>query len=117
MNPAEAYILEQQEPYRSILLELQAAIQLQVPQAVLKFKYRIPFYYLKDKPFCYLNQSGDYVDLGIVNGALLANFQHILVVEQRKQVRSLRFRNLSEIDPLVIKQVLAEAALLSGPAS
>ena len=52
MNPAEAYILEQQEPYRSILLELQAAIQLQVPQAVLKFKYRIPFYYLKDKPFC-----------------------------------------------------------------
>lgn len=115
MNPAEAYILEQKEPYRGIFLELQAAIQRQVPQAVLRFKYRIPFYYLKDKPFCYLNQSGDYVDLGIVNGALLANYQHILVAEKRKQVRSLRFRNLSEIDPVVLHEVLSDALRISRP--
>ena len=57
MNPAEAYILEQAEPYKSILLHLQAVIERILPDIDLKFKYRIPFYYFDKTPFCYLNTN------------------------------------------------------------
>ena len=43
MNPAEAYILRQEEPYKSILLQLQAIIEAVVPEAELLYKWKIPF--------------------------------------------------------------------------
>ncbi|WP_368662250.1 DUF1801 domain-containing protein [Zobellia laminariae] len=64
MNPAENYILDKPEPFRSILLHLQSVIERTVPQVDLKFKYRVPFYYINGTPFCYLNQTKDYIDLG-----------------------------------------------------
>ncbi len=51
MNPAEDYILNQQEPYRSILIHLQVVIENTIPDAELKYKYKIPFYYINNKPF------------------------------------------------------------------
>lgn len=55
MNTVEEYILNQKEPLKSILLHLQVVVEGKVPELELKFKYRIPFYYLEGKPFCYLN--------------------------------------------------------------
>ena len=57
MNPAENYILNQREPYRSILLQLQVVIEHTISDVDLKYKYKIPFYYIGGKPFCYMNQS------------------------------------------------------------
>lgn len=115
MKPAEAYILEQQEPFREILLQLQTLIEQIVPGATLRYKYRIPFYYLSEKPFCYLNQSGTYVDLGLVHGNLLTRHTGLMVSEGRKMVRSLRYERLGAIDYSVLRDVLTEAmAVHSG---
>jgi len=55
MKPAEVYILNQPEPYKGILLHLQLLIEGAFTDVELKYKYKIPFYYLNNKPFCYLN--------------------------------------------------------------
>ena len=57
MNPAEDYIINQEEPFKSILLQLQVLVETSVPDLELKYKYRLPFYYLNGKPFCYFNAS------------------------------------------------------------
>ena len=57
MKPAEAYILNQTEPYKTILLQLQVIIQSVAPNAEMLFKWKIPFYYCNGIPLCYLNQS------------------------------------------------------------
>ncbi|MGB7395679.1 MAG: DUF1801 domain-containing protein [Pricia sp.] len=109
MNPALAYILNQSEPYRDILLHLQSVIERTVPEADLKFKYRIPFYYVNGRPFCYLNQSKNYVDLGFWNAAHLTVHLEKLTTAGRKMMRSLRYQNLEEIDHAVLVDVLRDA--------
>ncbi|MGK0211575.1 MAG: hypothetical protein ACI9D4_001906, partial [Polaribacter sp.] len=42
MNPAEDYIINQPEPYRSILLDLQILVESTLPEIELLYKYRIP---------------------------------------------------------------------------
>lgn len=109
MNPAEEYILQQVEPFRSILLHVQAVIEHTIMGIDLKFKYRIPFYYIDGRPFCYLNQSKDYVDLGFWNAAHLTVHTELMVTAGRKVMRSLRYRNLEEIDDSVLVEVLRDA--------
>ncbi len=82
MNPAEDYILNQLEPYRSILLHLQVVIENTIPDAELKYKYKIPFYYISNKSLCYLNQSKDYVDLGFWKGNQIQIHHDYLVTEK-----------------------------------
>mgnify|MGYP001024875639 CR=1 FL=1 len=114
MRPAEAYILRQPQPYREILLELQAFVEQKLPAVSLEFRYRIPFYYLSEKPFCYLNQSGDYVDLGFYRGYLLTRHPDKMESRGRKMVASLRYRHLGEIDFRVLEEVLEEAVELQN---
>lgn len=109
MNPAENYILSRSEPYRSILLHLQSVIVQTVPEVDLKFKYRIPFYYLKGRPYCYLNQSKNYVDLGFWNAAHLTVHLEHMTTEGRKIMRSLRYTSLEEIEHKILEEVLIEA--------
>ncbi len=109
MNPAEEYMLKQPEPYKSILLYLQATIEKAVPGLELKYKYRIPFYYLDGRPYCYLNHSKDYVDLGFWNAAHLTVHLEKMETKGRKMMRSLRYRNLEEIDQQVLLEVLEDA--------
>ena len=114
MHPAELYILESPEPFRSILLQLQSTIEHQIPEAELRFSYRIPFYYLSGKPFCYLNQKADYIDLGFWHSAYLKKHRHAMVGEGRKVMLSLRYRSLEEIDMKLLKSVLKEAEEFKG---
>lgn len=110
MNPAEAYILDAKEPYRSILLHLQMLIEHVLPTAVMLYKYKIPFYYLDGKqPFCYLNQSKKYVDLVFWHGTHLTKHKQQLVQEKRKHMKSLRYFHLDEIEDKVVIEVLEEA--------
>ncbi len=57
MKPAESYILNQPEPYRAILLHIQMLIESSFPSVALKYKWKLPVYYLNDRPLCYLNVS------------------------------------------------------------
>ena len=111
MNPAEDYILSQKEPFRSILLQLQVLIETTVLGVELKFKYRIPFYYLDGKPLCYLNvpKKKNYVDVGFWSAAHLTVHQDKMVTEGRKVMKSLRYANLKDLDAQVLVEVLMEA--------
>lgn len=55
MKPAELYILNQPEPYKSILLHLQLLIETTFPKVEMKYKWKIPVYYLNEKQLCYIN--------------------------------------------------------------
>lgn len=109
MNPAEDYILSREEPFRGILLHLQSVIERTVPLVELKFKYRLPFYYVEGRPFCYLNQSKGYVDVGFWNAAHLPRHLQLMVTTGRKVMRSLRYSHLEEIDDTVLREVLEDA--------
>ena len=112
MNPAEEYILKQPEPYKSILLQLQVVFEHLFPEIELKYKYRIPFYYLKGKPFCYFNASRkkQFVDVGIVKGKQILIHTEHLVTEKRKVMASLRYKSVADIDNDILIEVLKEAA-------
>jgi len=114
MNPAENYILNQPEPFRSILLHLQVVIEHTVPKLALKYKYRIPFYYINNKPFCYLNASHkkQFVDLGFWKGNQIQIHQEFLVTENRKMMVSLRYKSMEDINEIVLREVLLKAASL-----
>ncbi len=112
MNPAEAYILDQPEPFKSILLQLQVFVESTVPDVELKYKYRIPFYYLGGKPFCYLNASAKkgYVDVGFWSSAHLTVHLDKMVTEGRKVMKSLRYHQPEEIDAEVLVAILEDAS-------
>lgn len=116
MKPAEDYILNQSEPFRSILLHLQMLIESTLPEASLKFKWRIPCYYVGNTPVCYLNvsQKKKYVDVGFWNSTCLTKHLDKLIAENRKVVRSLRYTSLQEIDAVVLMDVLKEASELKS---
>ena len=109
MNPSEAYILNQPEPYRSILLHLQSAIERTIPEVDLKYKYKIPFYYVDGRPYCYLNQSKDYVDLGFWNAAYLTVNLDYMTTAGRKMMKSLRYKFLEDIDDTILIEILQDA--------
>jgi hypothetical protein len=110
MKPAEAYIINQPEPYRSILLNLQLIIETQIPEIELLYKWRIPFYFYKGKPFCYFNASHKrkYVDLGIVKGFQLTIYNDKLISENRSSMKSLRYYTEDEIDNTAVIEILGE---------
>jgi len=109
MNPAENYILDQPEPFRSMLLHLQTIIEHTIADLDLKYKYKVPFYYINGRPFCYLNRNKNYVDVGFWNAAHLTKHLEHLTVAGRKMMKSLRYISLEEIDHGILIEVLQEA--------
>jgi len=110
LNPAEEYILKQQEPYRSILLHLQVVIEQTIPEVELKYKWRIPCYYTGKRPICYLNKSKDYIDVGFWHSAHISKHTEHLVTEKRKVVKSLRYKSLNDINNIILVDILNEVA-------
>ena len=106
MNPAAAYILKQEEPFKSILLQLQAIIEAILPQPELLYKYRIPFYYNSGLPICYLNQSKNYVDLAFWHREQLTEYTEYYETSNRKAVASIRYKSVNDINDEVVLYVL-----------
>ena len=75
MKPADLYILNQPEKYRNMLFHIIAVVENTLPEATLEFKWRIPYFYYKKKPFCFLNvsQKRGYVDVAFNKGFQLKN--------------------------------------------
>jgi hypothetical protein len=116
MKPAEEYILNQPEPYRSILLHVQAVVELSVPDIKLLYKFKIPFFYYKNKPFIYLNASHkkQYVDVAFMKGYDLTLHQDQLKGEGRTLVKSLRYKSLEEIDnDVLVELIQAQVSLIT----
>jgi hypothetical protein len=106
LNPAEEYILAQKEPFKSILLQLQILIESEVAGLELKYKWRIPYYYLEGNPFCFLNVSKGYVDVGFRALNYFDDLDAFLISEKRKVMKSLRYFSIEEIQPEVLSQIL-----------
>lgn len=109
MKPAEEYILNQPEPFKSLLLHLQVIIENTLPAAVLLFTWRVPFYYVDKSPICYLNVTKGYVDVGFWGAQYFTEQTESLTSDNRKYVKSLRYRSLSEIDDAVLILMLEQA--------
>ena len=109
MKPAEQYILNQEEPYRTILLQIQLIIEQSLPEAELKYKWKVPFYYAEDKPICYLNVSKGYVDVGFWAGGHFHRHLEHLNSENRKFVKSLRYFQVEDIQPNILSDLLMDA--------
>jgi len=94
-----------------MLLHLQSVIEHTVPIAQLKFKWKLPCYYVDNSPFCYLNlpSKKGYVDVGFWRSAHLRKHTDKMTMEGRKMIKSLRYTSLEEIDETVLKEILQEA--------
>lgn len=108
MKPAEAYILNQPEPYKSILMHLQLLIEHTLPESHLEYKWRMPCCYIGKRPICYMRQAYDYVDVAFWHSAHLTKYTEYMVSEKRKVVKSLRYRSLEDIDDEIFMSVLKE---------
>lgn len=108
MKPAELYILNQPEPFKSILLHIQLLIESTFPETELQYKWKIPVYYLNGKQLCYLNASHKkgYVDVGFWAKNRLDAYSPYLVSENRKLVKSLRYTSVEEIDGEIMIAIL-----------
>jgi hypothetical protein len=115
VKPADLYLLNQPEPYRSMLLHIIAVIENTLPQVTLEYKWMVPYFYYKNKPFCYLNASHkhQFVDVGFAKGFHLKNNLEYLIADNgRNTVKSLRYKSLVAIDNKVLISVIGEAVSL-----
>lgn len=106
MNPAETYILRQEEPFKSILMQLQTIIEAVAPDAELLYKWKIPFYYNNGIPLCFLNQSKDYVDFAFWHYDKMDRYVDRFIDANRKSIRSLRFKTVEDINDEIVVYVL-----------
>jgi len=108
MKPAELYILNRPEPFRTMLMHLQILVESTIPEVDLRYKWKIPVYYINDKPLCYFNASikKGFVDVAFWTSIDLQKFEKYLVTENRKVVKSLRYFSLEEINEEVLIQIL-----------
>lgn len=110
MKPTELYILNLKEPFLGIALQIKDTIELTIPEIELKYKFNIPFYYYKGKMFCYLNFSAkrNYFDLCFYTSNKLEPFNHLLVSEKRKVVKSMRIYQEEDFDYELLVDILKE---------
>lgn len=110
MNPAENYIINQPEPYRSILLHVQVIIEHTIPEAELKYKWNIPCYYVGKRPICYLNAShkNEFVDIAFWHSSYITKYTEHLISENRKVVKSLRYKTLENVNDVVLISILKQ---------
>jgi len=109
MNPAEAHILKQSEPFKSIFMHIQVLVEHTLPEVDLLYKWRMPCYYIGKRPICYINKTKDYVDVGFWHSAHLSKkWDAFLVSENRKVVKSLRYHTLEDVDDTIFISILKE---------
>ncbi|MEZ4859148.1 MAG: DUF1801 domain-containing protein [Flavobacteriaceae bacterium] len=109
MKPAEDYILKKPEPFKSMLLQIQVIVEATLPKFDLLFKWKLPFYFSENCPICYLNVTKGYVDVcfWLSNDFLIKHPS--LITENRKRVKSLRYRTPEEIDATLLADCITEA--------
>jgi hypothetical protein len=91
-----------------MVLQLQILIEAAYPKVDLKYKWKIPYYYLNEKPFCFLNVTKGYVDVGVWLPKAPEKLAPYLESKGRKMMKSLRYFSQEEIDAEVLYLVLKE---------
>ena len=114
MKPTEEYILRQPKILQEVLLHLISVFERKIPELELLFKWGIPYFYYRKKPFCYLapNHKKGFVDAGFARGFQLKRNQNFLIDEKRNTVKSLRYFSLESINNTILEDVIREARSL-----
>jgi Domain of unknown function (DU1801) len=114
MKPTEVYILKQSKEFQEILFYVISVVEKELPDTELLFKWGVPYFYYKKKPFCYLapNKKRGFVDVGFAKGFQLTIHQDVLVNENRNTVKSLRYFNIASVEDKVLREVIHHASLL-----
>ena len=115
MNPVEQHILNQKEPFQSIMLYVRSLILKTLPTVEEKYSYRIPFYYCHKKSMCFLNilKGKNYVDVVFMDGRILEEkYPQLKNDNNRKRVRSIQVKSLEDFDELQFVKLLLEASQL-----
>lgn len=113
MNPIEQHILNQKEPYQSLMLYIRSVVKKTLPEVEEKYSYKIPFFNIDKKPLLYLNvlKGTNFLDVAFVQGIFLeAQFPELKNHNNRKQVRSLQVKSLEDFDELQFVEMLFAAS-------
>jgi len=108
MNPAEDYILRRARSFGAMLLEAQLLIEQTLPGCVLHYKWRLPVFYSEGCPICFVNVSKGYLDVCFWARKDFNIHLDILVSENRKFVKSLRYFKPEDIDGRILIECLEE---------
>lgn len=110
----QRFIAELEPPQREIMTILRSWILDTGRHTQEKISNKIPFFEFYGN-LCYLNALKEGVDLGFVHGHILSNEQHLLESKGRKQVKSVTFYSVAEVEEHEdeIRRLLNEAAILN----
>ncbi|GEO03893.1 hypothetical protein AAE02nite_15570 [Adhaeribacter aerolatus] len=112
MTAVDLFIAEQTEANQSILLRLQNIILSSAPQLEEKISYRVPFYFYFGR-LCYLNPLRQGVAIGFCRGFELSDEQGLMEAKDRKEIKTITYKNIAAIDERVLREVLQEALVLN----
>ena len=110
MSPVDYYILDQPKELKPIIKKLRELILSASPFIEEKMVYKIPFFYGAKRIF-YINSQNNWVDLGFCEGYLLGE-NKIILSKNRKQVKTIRFFSVTEINDDIVLPIIHEAIIL-----
>lgn len=111
MNEVETYLLEYKGEAKDVLLYLHSILTEEFNLKP-KYKFKLPFYYGK-KWVCYLFPRKDgKIDISFLKGHLLEDWQSELENRGRKLVRSIVYKDLSDVDQELLFKIIQAAIKL-----
>lgn len=124
MQDVEEFIWSLPAQEKKVLRHLRSLILNLDPRLQEKLSYGVPYYFHHRRICflwpnsaqpCYMNLKEppeEKITLGLCYGNLLSNVQGLLVRENRKQVYTLAFTSIQEINDSVIREIIQEAILV-----
>ena len=109
LHELQNFYLEQDEPKKSCFIALQGIILEMGEDITEHWKYKLPFFYYMDKPFCYLwyDKKNNEPYIGVVKAD---RFDHPMLEKgNRKRMKIFRIDPCADIPIDSIKEVLSEA--------
>lgn len=105
LRELDNFYLEQLEPNRSFMLALRSFFLKYDSRISEEWKYRLPFFYYKGKPFCYIwkDKKTQQPYIGIVKAD---RFDHPLLIKgDRKKMKVLYFNPIKDIPTDIIDEI------------
>jgi len=105
LRELDQFYFEQPEPNRSFMLGLRDYFLSFNENISEEWKYRLPFFYYKNKPFCYIwkDKKTQQPYIGIVKADLI---EHPLLIQgNRKKMKVLYFDTSQDIPVKIIDEI------------
>jgi uncharacterized protein len=110
MKTVDAYIDGLSVEHAAIAKAVRNIIHEQVPGVQEKLSFKIPFYHYFGM-FCYINLTGDGIDVGFCRGKDLVDEFPQLQVKKRAIVASISLTNRKDIARLHLREIITAAAI------